>query len=687
MVGVQFVGMRQSPLLPLLAFFAICVSAHGAPRVLTGCEDNQIVTGLSPITAAADKLHSRPGATKTIYLDFTGLNPVVNSPWNAGATFTMPKYSGTAKNIQNIWMRVADAFAPFDVDVTTELPVGGITAHKANFQRCIIGGNPFMVTDPLVAPGTVESQGDWTGGTSYLGSAINPALIAAAYDEVPCFVFSAPPFTLTEMETAGAISHQLGHTMGLKHKGVATNITAIWKTGNCSIDGRFYFGHGTENAVDSWGPIMGLPVYGQNRQSWVGAWYALPTTITTPLGTTLVDNSSETTLELTALTAALGRSSTTSSAPLGLFIPGNSVGYASSLTIAGGTIHIGGSFHSYSFMTNPGLVTMKVVTVQPVGALGPVDTKVVSNLKVGLLLTDEHGRVVSSTTETTGTYPEQGATLSFTSKKSAIYTLVISSVGAAGTIATSGNLGVSWDAYGSVGRYSLWGTWPAPSYISPTSAITASPTTVVFGSTVNFSGTASDANIGNDNNAFTYSWDFGDTRSASNTTKVSNVATSNVSHQYKAPGTYTARLFVTDSFGATSLAATKVITVTGSSAPRVLIESPVAASWVTVTKVERAANVSCRVVDQYGLPIVGALVSVNCVTSPGSALTKIGVKTDAAGVFTYTMPKQLTTTATKPGSLTFTITGVTNIKAGTPYTPTVGTAGVTLSNAGVATPF
>lgn len=76
-------------------------------------------------------LHSRPGATKTIYLDFTG-HTTSGTSWNTSGPIVTPAYdidgdpgafSDTERrNIQDIWARVVEDFSPFDVNVTTAEP-------------------------------------------------------------------------------------------------------------------------------------------------------------------------------------------------------------------------------------------------------------------------------------------------------------------------------------------------------------------------------------------------------------------------------------------------------------------------------------------------------------------------------------------------------------------------------------
>jgi hypothetical protein len=81
-------------------------------------------------------LHSRPGAERTVYLDFDGAtirNTVWNTEDNTGkkavlkaVPFNLDRRAGFSstelRTIQYIWQRVAEDFAPFDVDITTQAP-------------------------------------------------------------------------------------------------------------------------------------------------------------------------------------------------------------------------------------------------------------------------------------------------------------------------------------------------------------------------------------------------------------------------------------------------------------------------------------------------------------------------------------------------------------------------------------
>ena len=78
-------------------------------------------------------LHSKPGASKVFILDFDG-HTISGTTWNNGAE---PSYSATPfdtdgnfsnvsdaerATIHEIWHRIAEDFAPFDIDITTEEP-------------------------------------------------------------------------------------------------------------------------------------------------------------------------------------------------------------------------------------------------------------------------------------------------------------------------------------------------------------------------------------------------------------------------------------------------------------------------------------------------------------------------------------------------------------------------------------
>ncbi len=179
-------------------------------------------------------LHSRPNAAHVVYLDFDG-HVTNGTPWNNayGANLITPPFdldgdtssfnAAELQRINNIWERVAEDFAPFDVDVTTEEPA---------LDRLINSGGGDQNWGVRVAIG--GNYSDWfgsaAGGVAYVGS-------FTWNTDTPTFVW---PLALgrSEKNIAEATSHEVGHTLGLSHDGYS--------------GGSYYSGHG------DWAPIMGV---------------------------------------------------------------------------------------------------------------------------------------------------------------------------------------------------------------------------------------------------------------------------------------------------------------------------------------------------------------------------------------------------------------------------------------------
>jgi len=213
------------------------------------------VTGgsASPLGSTVDLgrtffLHSNPTATKTIYLDFNG-HTSTGTVWN---TKTQPTLNTSAfdfdgnvnvfsnaelERIQFIWQRVAEDFAPFGINVTTQ-DLGDDALNNTGGRdnkwgvRAAIGG----------------SSSDWygssAGGVAYINT-FGKALYG------PAFVFSKNLGGGNEKYTAEAISHEVGHSLGLVHDGTSS--------------ASYFQGQGT--AATGWAPIMGSGYY-KNVTQW-----------------------------------------------------------------------------------------------------------------------------------------------------------------------------------------------------------------------------------------------------------------------------------------------------------------------------------------------------------------------------------------------------------------------------------
>ncbi len=195
----------------------------------------------------AFSLHSKPGATKVIYLDFDG-HVMTGTAWNAstGAATLVAKAYDTDGDIANfsstelsqiaeIWHRVAEDYAPFNVDVTTQLPA----IFNSQTGRVLITKNVDAngISMPSSSAGGVAYVNVW--GNSRYASYYSPALIY--YNNLG----SGFPTYVAE-----AAAHEMGHNLGLSHDGTTTQ--------------AYYYGQGS--GFVSWAPIMGAAYYNNVTQ-------------------------------------------------------------------------------------------------------------------------------------------------------------------------------------------------------------------------------------------------------------------------------------------------------------------------------------------------------------------------------------------------------------------------------------
>ncbi len=201
--------------------------------------------------SAADtfKLHSKPGSTNVIYIDFNG-HSFSNTAWSSSTIQARPfDTDGNAAEfgaselaqIAEIWHRVAEDFAPFDVDVTTEEPAsfGPTTGRILITHNKDVSGADM----PYSTAGGVAYVNVW--GRSNYASYYSPALVY--YNNLASFA----PYI------AEAASHEMGHNLSLSHDGTSTQ--------------SYYKGHGS--GFVSWGPIMGVGYY-TNVTQWSKGEYA-----------------------------------------------------------------------------------------------------------------------------------------------------------------------------------------------------------------------------------------------------------------------------------------------------------------------------------------------------------------------------------------------------------------------------
>jgi hypothetical protein len=232
----------------LLTDRTLWIDQCGHPFYADPAPDSEVGAPEPALTPGTDvfALHSRPGSSRTIYLDFDGY-VVTGTGWSASyGSFTAlgysidsdPAFNTTERaRIADIWLRVAEDYAPFDVDVTTALPApDAITRSDAadstyGTRVAIVKG-----TNPIYAHCSC-------GGIAYLAAFDDTS--AHAYFQ-PAFVFTAGTGT-TSKNIAEAATHEVGHNLALHHDGDADDV--------------YYPGQGL------WSPIMGNS-YGMPLPQW-----------------------------------------------------------------------------------------------------------------------------------------------------------------------------------------------------------------------------------------------------------------------------------------------------------------------------------------------------------------------------------------------------------------------------------
>ena len=194
-------------------------------------EDNGELNTLDSIPL----LHSLPGAPATLYLDFDGhfqavwgdQTPGQSPPYDIDGDRTT--FSDLELNrIFGVWTRVAEDFAPFNIDVTTEEPP---VIEPGKSIRAAIGG----------------SFDDWfkeeAGGVAFVGSFAD-----GINGGEPGVVYVWPDNLAggDEASVADASSHEFGHALGLQHQVVFTED----EEGNPLVERN-------TGSDTPWNPIMG----------------------------------------------------------------------------------------------------------------------------------------------------------------------------------------------------------------------------------------------------------------------------------------------------------------------------------------------------------------------------------------------------------------------------------------------
>jgi PKD repeat protein len=440
------------------------------------------------------QLHSRPGARRTIYLNFKGAT-LTGTAWNdttGVATINalpfdldgLPYSFSTTElqRIQYIWQRVAEDYAPFDVDVTTEAPAPAALTRTDSSDT--VFGTTVLIT---------SSRGVYScncGGIAYVG----------AFDDVgdyykPALVFYDQIGPGDEKFVAEAISHEAGHNMGLSHDG-------------SPVDG-YYAGHGS--GATGWAPIMGLgyyqPVVQWSRGEYAGADntqddFAVMQSYGLPLR---ADDHGDTMATATVLT-------------------GTSSGGLTSASVTG-VIERSTDVDMFAFSAAAGPLTL---TLSPASRSPNLDALVTLRNSAGAVIT------------TANPVDALNATLAVTLPAAGTYYVAVQGTGR-GDPRLDG-----YSSYGSVGQYALSVRFLTPGNLAPVARMVVAPASGQAPLVVRLSGSGS---TDGDGSIASWNWTFGDDTIGTGTT---------TSHVYTRPGTYVAQLRVVDNGGLSATTSTTI---------------------------------------------------------------------------------------------------------------------------------
>lgn len=193
-------------------------------------------------------LHSLPTSQHTIYLDFSGITLTSSSWWVTNGGMSAQHFTGYSQDadpafndaektfIQQVWRTVAEKYAPFDVDVTTEAPASPDAYNRTG------SGDPTWGDHVIIT-------GDGAARTQACSGGCAGVALIGVFNEIdngelePAWVFTGATGSSATL-TGNAAAHEIGHTLGLTHDGT--------KNPDGTTASAYY------NGQANWVPIMGI---------------------------------------------------------------------------------------------------------------------------------------------------------------------------------------------------------------------------------------------------------------------------------------------------------------------------------------------------------------------------------------------------------------------------------------------
>ena len=466
------------------------------------------------------QLHSKPDALKTIFLNFQGatlsadehfLPPLLDSdemsidvaPFSIDAD---PAFSDAERRlVQKIWQRVAEDFAPFDVDVTTEQPALE-RISRASAEDQVYGMDVLfaLLMESWNIPGSAGF------GMPGAFSANSPG----ADSMKPSLVFYTTD-VINARTLADSATREVGITLGLR-----TDVQGC--------NGEPYAGQG-DSEVNGWAPIMGELSERPLRQFDKGE-YANPGICgegaVPPQDDFIVMQGAGLSLRADEAGNTTGTAS---------WLPVTSSAGRSAASF-GGVIASADDTDVFYLDAGAGVLD---ITVEP-APLGP-------NADLELTLRNSAGNVV----QVNKPIQNLGAAINVSVGAPGRYFLEVKGGGEGDPLLTG------YSNYGSVGAYELAGSFATPSNAPPSAVMDVSRVIGPSAMTLTFDA----ARSGDDGRIMLYRWDFGDGTSREE-------ATPGPVQKIYPPGSagilYTVSLTVTDDSG---LSATTTRSINPGAAP------------------------------------------------------------------------------------------------------------------------
>lgn len=174
------------------------------------------------------KLQSKPGASKVVFINYWGgveSQTAWTTYYNGGEDIEYSAYDRDSNpadfnlsernNMWLGWAEVAEDYAAFDVNITTDVDVYDATPNADRVQVAATRTNYFYTG---------------AGGVAYVG----------VFNRTNDYSKTSWAWNSSASSLGMTMSHEVGHQVGLWHDGTVTGAT-------------YYRGHGT------WGPVMGAP--------------------------------------------------------------------------------------------------------------------------------------------------------------------------------------------------------------------------------------------------------------------------------------------------------------------------------------------------------------------------------------------------------------------------------------------